>query len=273
MTGWSNGEEEENIWYHDSSLEYRVKSIRNSENSYIYTYRYAIDPSDSLHSTVETRVIDGNGQEYSLMREQFYEKVTPPGSRWLARHETEWEGTRKISEYAMPGLPLTMESGESKALFQYDGQGRLTRKVDGSGVVTELAYDGRSGKISQAAKYATASPDEKVITSFRYDDSGNLLSAECNDGRRADLSYYPNNMISELIIANQRAKFEYNEFNKPVRILVEEIGEIRVSYNKDGSIDKTETLNGTPILGLTVTAMFQKLLDLVAEAKVSLTMY
>lgn|GEM_PF-3556328 len=270
MIGKRSGDKEESIWYYGDSG-YRVKLLKEADGGFT-KYSSDADPTDPLHTTVESVAYDQDGQEFSRTREDFFEKLTPAGSRWLARHETESKGRKSLTEYAKSGMPLTIESDDNKAIFTYDGKGRLIRKVSPFGMVVELAYDEHNGKITKVAKYAISTPENQSVTTFRYDGSGNLIVAERSDGQRADISYYPNSIISQLTTDGRSVKFEYNDMKKPVRIILEDTDEIRVSYNKDGTIEKIDSEHASTTLALTVASLFQKLLDLVSETKVSFTM-
>jgi len=63
--------------------------------------------------------------------------------------------------------------------------------------------------------------------------------------------------------------FKYNEIGKPIKITMEGVGEINVTYDDEGEIEKVESESGNK-MALKVTMAFQNLLSIVKPASVSI---
>jgi YD repeat-containing protein len=268
MTGRRTGEQEETIWYYGDDQQFRVKFVKDSDES-VTSYSYQLDPDDPLHRTTASVNINSSGEEMSRTKEEFFEKELPSGGRWLSRKVKVANRYHSSTEYDRPGYPLAIESNGLQTTFQYDGQGRVVQKAYYDGNVTELSYDDRHNKITRVIKHRASDPELQLVTTFRYDDTGNLLAAESSDGRKVELLYNPENLIKVLNISGKVVQLEYNGMKKPVHIAIEGMGELRITYHADGVIDKVDSGDSSTSLSLTVVSAFQDLLDLVKEASVN----
>jgi hypothetical protein len=91
------------------------------------------------------------------------------------------------------------------------------------------------------------------------------------------LIYDRNGRITKLVDDDKDAKkkrvlaFDYNAMGKPVKIVMEKVGEIFVDYDNYGEIKKVDSKAG-PQMALQVTQAFQNLLTIVKPAGVNLSL-
>ena len=258
--------------YYESDGDHRVTCVKQSTGGET-SYRYEIDPADPGHTTTRSLSYDEPGMEVGRTFEQFFYNVEVSGDRWLTRTVVDQDGAQTVTELTRSGTPLLIESGNDKVVFKYDTEGRLVFKIDRHGVVTELEYESRHGKVSRITKRFQDTADKQSIITFIYDAQGQLIQAEGSDGRKVDLSYSSYGMMSKLITGNRTVQITYNKQKKMERIAVKGMGELRVRYTSTGEVDTVRPKSGSRKISLVVVSLFEVLTGLIGEAKISLTLY
>ncbi len=210
------------------------------------TFIYRTDPSNSKHYWTKRTVISHTGQTASKEYE-FENEVSATGVTHLAR-----------TAQAVGG-----KSEETK----FDSQGRVIRKVNVDGDVSEYTYHPQSGKIIQIL-------NNDLKTEFKYDEQGNLIHAENSNHQVIDLDYRSTPQIQSMIEVNsaentrRELNFKYDTAGHPTEITLVGIGKITVEYDDQGEISSVISNQG-PQMALEVTQAFQNLLKVVKIAGVN----
>lgn len=210
-----------------------------------------------------------NGKDVTN-RYEYEIKSRPDGSQYTYRILTEINGISTETIYSeCCSLPLKIARGKHVTTFEYNGDGLLTKKTSTRGDFVNIEYDKNLKKISKVV-------NNKGSTSFQYDKKGNLIKA-WNNTRGVLLVYDRNGKITKMIDSNSKdnskktLSFVYNSLGKPVKISIEKVGEISVSYDNYGEIKKVYSKAGHK-MALQVTQAFQNLLSIVKPAGVNLNM-
>lgn len=149
----------------------------------------------------------------------------------------------------------------------YDGQGRVIRKANETGGVSEYTYHPQSGKLIRFINSGRK-------TEFGYDEHGNLVRAESDNGQLVELDYANTQQIRHMVDVNPNENtrreliFDYNAAGRPVEITLVGTGKIVVEYDEKGEISKVDS-NGDIKIALKVMQAFQNLLSLVKVAGVN----
>ena len=149
---------------------------------------------------------------------------------------------------------------------ELDSMGRIVRKVDADGVVSEYVYHPQSGKLILVFS-------NDLRTEFHYDSRGNLVRAENSKDLVIDLEYGETTLIQRIVEVdgvNKRRHeltFKYNAAGRPTVIALAGMGKIDVEYDEQGEISKVNSKQGAR-MALQVTQIFQKLLSVVSVAGV-----
>ncbi len=94
-----------------------------------------------------------------------------------------------------------------------------------------------------------------------YNESGDLATVKTSAGKYINLIYDQNGLIVQMRQDNDEiVDFEYNNLGKPIKISIQEVGEIQVSYDESGEIANVSSDAGNA-MALRVTIAFQKLLS------------
>lgn len=100
----------------------------------------------------------------------------------------------------------------------------------------KLEYDPRWKKVSKVNQNG-------LVSKYEYDGRGNLIKAMSGSSERVTLSYDRQGRISEMVDPDgKRISFKYGAQSKPIVISERGTGTIRISYDSDGRITRTETV-------------------------------
>jgi YD repeat-containing protein len=206
-------------------------------------YEYRSDPSDARHTWTKITAIAASGEQSS--RELEYQgRTTETGAAQLAR------------------LAVSNDRGRLETI--YDDKGRVIRKANNAGGVTQYVYHPQSDKLIMVW-------NNDLKTEFHYDKQGNLIRAEDSNGRVIDLDYRDTPQIQRMVDVNRADKtrreltFKYNAAGKPTEIALVGTGKITVDYDDKGEISKVNSSQGAK-MALQVTQAFQNLLSVVKVA-------
>ncbi|MEM7068365.1 MAG: DUF6531 domain-containing protein [Pseudomonadota bacterium] len=252
-----------------------VSEIKNKDDTVVlYEYGDIESNDEAVVDHYFTRVIDKVSKEdEEPSRERYYEyqiKSDDSGQQYNSKIVTEIDGYRQETQYNECKLPIRIIRGQRETEFGYDGQCRLTFKSNGY-EEQWLEYDKRSGKISLIRQVDVDSRQEEA-TRFEYDVAGQLIAASASDGRKVSMVYNSDDQIVQLTDENNQVlHFEYGALNKPVKISIEGVGSIDVTYDSSGEIESVNSETGHK-MALQVTQAMQSLLALVKPAGVDLNL-
>lgn len=207
------------------------------------TFVYRTDPGNPNHHWTKHTVISSTGQTNS--REYEYED------------QTNSTGVTQPIRLALAGNGGLVET-------KYDNQGRISRRANDTGGVSEYIYHPRSDKLILVFNNA-------LKTEFHYDGQGKLVRAENSDGQVIDLTYVNSPLIQRMVEVNhadrtrRELKFKYNASGRPTEITLVGIGKISVEYDDKGEISNVDSAQGAQ-MALQIRQAFQALLSVVSVA-------
>jgi YD repeat-containing protein len=220
------------------------------------------------HYKCGTRVADSNNKVISEASYEYYIGANAKNDEFTKRMIVIVDGDKTDTEYNDIGLPLMISRNGEETRFEYDRFGHVTRK-DTSTTVTHLEYSPTVNKVTSVRVKEKASGDE-TVSRFEYDNKANLLTAVGDNGKTVRLTYDSQGRIATLTSGTDVISFSYNVNSKPVKIGLDGVGEITVTYNDNGKIEKVDSPSGR-MVSLKVTETFQELLNIIRPAGVSLS--
>jgi len=161
------------------------------------------------------------------------------------------------------GSPIEIIRGDRKTTFKYNNRCLLVEKISAS----DSIYMKYHPKLEKMTYVKNSSGEYK----FEYNDSADLTYANKNNDVWARLIYNEEGKITEMQQEDKTLVFKYNEMGKPVKIEIEGLGGINVTYDEYGEIERVSSEDGHK-MALQVTQAFQNLLALVKPAGVNLNM-
>jgi len=178
--------------------------------------------------------------------------------------KTDAEGNTITYTYDDRGNPISIVEGpEDITRFDYDQFGNIIFKVDAKGNQSTYTY-GVNGKLQTETKTITnaiTGETRTLVTTWDYDDEGNVISIADNEngltryeydandnrtaivdalGRRVEMRYDENNQLIETIYPdntpdddsdNPRSKVEYDQAGNRIAVIDEEGHVTRLEYN------------------------------------------
>lgn len=278
-----------------------VTSYKDQEGV-LTQYEYlsdSLDPENKF-GTIVTRNIPGQEREVSRFWYEFRKRAD--GSRYNHRSVawiqglvtetifTECCGTPQvISNWAgdpakTQRLAWTTASKDKRStFFEYYPDGLLKKKTAANGIVTELTYDKKFGKV------ATLDRNGRRLK-YDYDVRGNLAVAhDSAENRKLKLSYNTAGQLEKILEArfvgnravNREVFFRYGAEGRPIEIKEKsgtQEGRIRIEYDANGEVLAIRNAEGRSVasereiqMASRVAMTFQSLLEVVQPAGVSLT--
>lgn len=234
-------------------------------------YEYGSDVKNpDLHYWTSVTKEDFTGKPVTN-RYEYEIRVRPDGSQYTYRIYTVINDVKTETIYnECCSLPLKIARGNQVTTFEYNDKGLLTKKSSTKGEFVNLEYHQDFNKITRVV-------NNEGWTKFEYDKKGNLYKAINSVGKAVLLIYDRNGRITKMVDddkdGNKRRvlSFDYNAMGKPVKIVMEKVGEILVDYDNYGEIKKVESKAGHK-MALQVTQAFQNLLSIVKPAGVNLSL-
>lgn len=215
------------------------------------------------YSTSVYRTDEYTGEPYLSNYVEYIIGTRPSGKRYTAMVKTIRNGIETTTLYDdLCDNVKKITRGVRTTTFEYNNRCLMTRKDRGDGDVIELDYHPDFDKITRVTEYG-------ITTTFNYDQKGNLIEADINTGEWLKLEYDDKSQILVMRQKDRTLNFEYNEYGKPVRIIMEGKGSIDVTYDSNGEIDKVNSESGHK-MALEVTSAFQSMLAIVKPAGVDL---
>ncbi|MCB9073701.1 MAG: cell wall-associated protein wapA [Bdellovibrionaceae bacterium] len=123
-------------------------------------------------------------------------------------------------------------------------------------------YFAKDGKLSRRKK-----------TQFKYDSTGRLVSAKCDDGQFVEIKYNNLGLISS--INNQEKKeivIEYDENTlKPISLARPSVGSVKLTYASNGAIKKVQNKGGSSV-NSQIYDTFNNFLDIIGPVSTELSL-
>lgn len=243
-----------------------------------WEYDYWMDPASAeLHyrTTVLTTYASGNMARATY---EYWNKRRQDGSTYRSRLVSRVDGQETETIYnECCGQPEKITSGSSVIEYEYEADTGLVKEKRAQDEIVSWSYSDKfRGKITRHAILNRATRKLLSQTSFEYDGDGRLSVARSSSGRGVSLNYDADGRINELVDENRnRLRFEYGAGGKPIRISLEGVGTIEMSYDAKGNIKDVQTVkSGSPTredraIAVKVAGMFQFLLELLKPAGIA----
>lgn len=236
----------------------------------VESYKYEFSSSNPKFNYWSTATKVCGKQTLATNRYEFWHKQLPNGQVVLSRLLTNVNGSvRDVTYHDTFGKPVTIKINNERVDFEYFADG-LPKTKTTSTARLEYSYDQTIKRVS-SVKTSMANEKGKMIqvrlTSFKYDNKGNLTYAENSDGQKINMTYDLKGRIQSITDqAKKVVKIDYEErFGKPQIVTRPGLGSIKVSYKSNGDIAKVDSADG-PAVASQVASTFNNLLDVIAPA-------
>ncbi len=237
-------------------------------------YTYGKQPNDPENNFWTKSVAKGpnvNDEQY----DEFFIKARTDGTKYLYKQETRLNGVTTVTLFTpCCGRPTQITKNGEVTNFKYYDNGLLAEKVNPKEDI-RLEYDPRWKKVTKVSQSGFSSE-------YEYDDHGNLVKGSNSHNEKVSLKYDKLGRITEMNdLRGQEITFKYGDQGKPILIADKKVGTIRVEYDGEGRIRKTETAVSKEV-GRKPTQLksqevvrrvmqgFQHLLDVIRPAGVNL---
>lgn len=255
------------------------RELRYDENGLVVYHRekdatettYVYGKGTDAENNFSTKVIKKGRAGTTETFDDYTLKAKADGNKYLYKNEHRENGVTTVTIYnPCCGKPLQVTKNGETTNYKYNEAGLLTEKV-GPKEELLLEYDPRWKKVSKVKQAG-------VISTYEYDDRGNLFKASNSRNEKLTLQYDKFGRITEMSNADSRnIQFKYGDNGKPVLIEEKGVGLIRIDYDAEGKVKKTVTVTNsekgrTPSQSKSqevvrrVMKGFQQLLDIIRPA-------
>ena len=256
--------------YDDNGLVIYHKEKEGVEIAYAYG-RNATDPENNFTTKVTFKNASGTLEEL----DEFFIKSRQDGSKYLYKQETK-SPVGNITTVYTPccGKPAQIVKNGEVTDFKYDGEGFLTERTSKSENL-KIEYDRKWKKIAKVVQNG-------LTSNFDYDNRGNLIKAANSRKEQVTLKYDRAGKITEMGDGSSNLlSFKYGPLGKPTVISQKGIGTVKIQYDQEGRIIKTETVgpdntprrptqNNSQDIAKRVMKNFQNLLNIIRPAGVQM---
>jgi len=216
--------------YDESGLVVFHKDKEGIETQYVYG-RDANEPDNHFWTKTLLKSPAGSQETY----EDFFLKSRADGSKYLYKQDVKEAGVTSTTLFsACCGKPIQIVKNGEVTQFKYTEDGLLKEK-QGPNEEIAIEYDAKWKKVSKVQQNG-------VTSTYQYDSRGNLVKAANSKNEQVSLAYDKYGRITELSDRNKRKiSFKYGSLGKPVMISDRSIGTVKINYDPDGRILKTQT--------------------------------
>ena len=216
--------------YDESGLIVFHKDKEGIETQFAYG-RNPNQPDTNFWTKTLLKSASGTQETY----EEFFLKPREDGSKYLYKQELKQPGLTSVTLFsACCGKPLQITKNGEVTQFKYTEDGLLKEKQSPAEDI-QIDYDSKWKKISKVKLNG-------VVSNYEYDSRGNLIKASNSKNEKVSLVYDKYGRITELTDLNKRKlSFRYGTLGKPVMITDKSIGTVKINYDPDGRILKTQT--------------------------------
>ncbi len=197
-------------------------------------YTYGKQPNDP-ENNFWTRSVAKGPTTSEDQYDEFFIKARSDGSKYLYKQETKLNGVTTVTLFTpCCGKPTQITKNGEVTNFKYYENGLLAEKT-GPKEDIRLEYDPQWKKVTKVNQAG-------FISEYEYDNHGNLIKGSNSHNEKVSLKYDKLGRITEMNDpAGQQISFKYGDQGKPILIADKKVGTIRVEYDAEGHIKKTET--------------------------------
>lgn len=247
------------------------KDKQGNETSYTYG-KNPTQPDNQFWTKISYKSNSGSWESF----DEFTLKQRDNGTKYLYKLDSKRGTTTTTTVYsACCGKPLQITKDGSVTRFKYTEDGLLKEKLSPEEEIL-IEYDPTWKKVSKVVHNG-------VTSQYAYDKKGNLIKASNTRKEAVTLSYDKYGRITQLTnIKGKKINFKYGSLGKPVFIADRSIGSVKISYDPDGKILKTDALLASPerkaseeqakMVIRQILTGFQNLLDIIRPAGLAATM-
>ena len=250
------------MFYQDNSN--FISKIISRDSSEIKEYKYnkyykESGEIDDFHygTEVKTTLKDELPETSSY---EYYIGQRANGSTYSRKIITKYDGITKSQTYdeTCTNQPTRIEIGEQWTNFKYDKNCNLLEKEKSTGEYVRLKYHPSLKKMIEVQQ------DENTFY-YKYDERGNIIYGKKNEDPPVYFTYNKLDQILTMKNGETTMNMEYNAIGKPTKIAIKDVGEINVTYDNNGEIERVDSSDGAKMT-LLVTQSFQNLLQIVKPA-------
>jgi YD repeat-containing protein len=219
------------IKYDENGLVVYHREKDGTETTYAYG-RSSQDPENNFWTKVTRKSKKGTEEE----SDTFLIKARADGSKYLYKQAAKRGSTETTTIYtACCGKPAQVTENGEVTNYKYNELGQLLERIS-SKEYLKLEYDPRWKKVAKVNQNG-------FVSNYEYDSRGNLVKATNNRNEKVLLKYDRSGRITEMTDPDGKMiSFKYGVQSKPTFIAERGTGTIRIAYDTDGRITKTETL-------------------------------
>jgi YD repeat-containing protein len=219
------------IKYDDNGLVVFHREKDGAENTYTYG-RSPQDPENNFWTRVVRKDKKGTEEEYDT----FLIKARPDGSKFLYKQTAKRGNSEVTTIYtACCGKPAQVTQNGQTTNYKYNDLGQLLERISPKEYV-KFEYEPRWKKVSKVNQNG-------FVSNYDYDSRGNLVKATNTRNEKVLLKYDRSGRITEMTDPDGKmVSFKYGVQSKPTWISERGTGTIRIAYDNDGRITKTETM-------------------------------
>jgi len=198
-----------------------------------FTYGKRPNDPDNNFWTKSVRTPAGGTAEEQY--DEYFIKARPDGTKYLYKQETKLAGNSTVTLFSMCcGKPTQINRNGEITNFKYSEAGLLTERVNSKEDI-RLEYDPRWKKVTKVTQNG-------FVSTYEYDDKGNLVKANNSKQQKVALKYDKYGRISEMTDPEgKQIGFKYGDQGKPTVISEKGVGTIRIDYDRNGRIVRTES--------------------------------
>jgi len=207
------------------------KDKEGNETSYSYGKNPNL-PENQFWTKIMQKTASGTLESF----EEFTLKERENGTKYLYKLDSKKGESLTSTIYsACCGKPLQINKDGEVTTFKYTDEGLLKeKKAPGEDIYIE--YEPRWKKVSKVVQNG-------ITSKYDYDQKGNLTRATNTKKESVSLYYDKYGRITQLTnLQGKKINFKYGNLGKPVFIADRSIGSVKISYDPDGKILKTEAL-------------------------------
>lgn len=217
--------------YDDNGLVVYHRDKDGAETNYTYG-KSPSDPENDFWTRSVRKTKVGSEETY----DEYQIKQRNDGSRYLYKQENRQGGATTVTLFSSCcGKPLQLTRNGEVTNYKYYDNGLLKERV-GPKEDVHVEYDPRWKKVSKVSQNG-------FVSQYEYDERGNLVRASNSRQDKVSLKYDRFGRILEMTDREgKKIAFQYGEKGKPSVITEKGVGTIRIDYDNEGRIRKTETL-------------------------------
>lgn len=247
------------------------KDKQGNETNYSYG-KNPTAPDNQFWTKITSKSSSGSLSSF----EEFTLKERENGTKYLYKLESKQGATTTTTIYSSCcGKPLQIIKDGAITRFKYTADGLLKEKVSPEEEIF-IEYDPKWKKVSKVIHNG-------VTSQYQYDKKGNLIKASNTKKEAVSLSYDKYGRITQLTnLKGKKIQFKYGSLGKPVFIADRNIGSVKISYDPDGKILRTDALLASPerkasdeqakMVIRQILTGFQTLLDIIRPAGLAATL-